>query len=46
VLGNSSNKKVPSEAKSISQFIFEQLVTWGVTPSKEAATCLLKGISA
>jgi len=31
--------------KSISQFIFEQLVSWGITPSKEAAICLLKGMS-
>lgn len=33
------------EAKSISQFIFEQLVAWGITPNKKAAICLLRGIS-
>ncbi|MFH1896617.1 MAG: hypothetical protein ABH814_04100 [bacterium] len=38
-------EKETVEAKSISQFIFEQLVAWGITPSKEASICLLKGIS-
>lgn len=36
---------LPSEAKSISQFIFEQLAAWGITPSKEASLCLLKGMA-
>ncbi len=40
------NKKSDQlEAKSISQFIFEQLVAWGITPNKKAAICLLTGIS-
>lgn len=38
------SEEIP-EAKSISQFIFEQLIGWGITPNREASICLLKGIS-
>jgi len=48
-IGENSQKtgqeKETVEAKSISQFIFEQLSAWGITPSKEASICLLKGMS-
>ena len=38
-------KKDISEAKSISRFIFELLVSWTITPAKEASICLLHGMS-